>query len=180
MTMQLRQLFLCGLTVFCLCGHITSQIKGLSLDVPYVHQKGKLCGPASLAMVLQYWGVRETQHTLRELIPIMQDDGVEPEQLKKVAEEAGFTAFVYSGDFEDLEHHLSKGRPIIVQIQSSRLLRTFHYIVVVGVDHKNQTLLVHDPGSNPLEKISYSSLRRNWGKTNFLSILILPKQPEAN
>ena len=147
------------------------------LQVPYVYQEGKLCGPASLAMVLQYWGKSETQHTIEKRLPegSLTNRGVTPEYLKDAAEQLGFTAFIYRGDFTDIKHHLDKGRPLIIQIQSSRLLGTFHYLVVVGVEDENQSLVVHDPFRSQYQRVKSSDLAKKWEETNFLSILVLPQ-----
>ena len=152
-----------GYVFFQICillGNITSfrtgePVGSSLLQVPYVYQEGKLCGPASLAMVLQYWGKSETQHTIKGILPegSLTNRGVRPRYLKNAAEQLGFNAFIYRGDFTDLKHHLDKGRPIIIQIQSSRLLRTFHYLVVVGVDDNNQSVFLHDPLGNQYQRV---------------------------
>ena len=80
---------------------------GSLLQVPYVYQEGKLCGPAFLAMVLQYWGKSETQHTTEGILPkgSLTDRGVKHENLKEAAELLGFQAFIYRAEFTDIKRH---------------------------------------------------------------------------
>jgi hypothetical protein len=91
------------------------------IDVPFVRQVRAGCGPASIAMVMQYWvqhepgldAIAADAERIDEALPAS-DRGTLGSDLRTYLEAHGFSAFVFDGESEDLTHHLAKGRPLVV------------------------------------------------------------------
>jgi hypothetical protein len=60
--------------------------------------------------------------------------------LKAYLEAHGFSAFVFNG--KDLDHHLAKGRPLVVCLAPNGPDGPLHYVVVVGAGETESTLQV--------------------------------------
>src|SRR5690348_15832011 len=54
-----------------------------------------------------------------------------------------FETFAFSGKWEDLEHYLMKGRPLIVGIKPSQ--GGLHYVVVTGIDTEDGIRMLNAP-----------------------------------
>ena len=50
--------------------------------------------------------------------------------MKQYFENQGFRTYVFAAELEDLNHHLARGRPLIVCLENDAL----HYVVVAGID----------------------------------------------
>lgn len=151
------------------------------LDVPYVSQSESGCGAASIAMVMQYWvrqkpeldaGAADSQY-IYNLLPHSKD-GISGEALKGYLEKHGFTAFVFSGETQDLRHHLENGRPLVVGIAPRGLHRPLHYVVVVGIT--GNAVLFHDPVRGKLTHRTAAEFQREWEITNSWTLLAIPRR----
>ncbi len=111
------------------------------------------CGPATLAMVLEAYGINVATHDLRLIVNMLQgsynfDDGTGWEALEAIADDYGLTPLDLRGNtyyrkwtVEDVRRHLLAGHPVMI-LTNYRLLpgnggSTFagdHYIVITGMD----------------------------------------------
>ncbi|MDA3815168.1 MAG: C39 family peptidase, partial [Patescibacteria group bacterium] len=74
-----------------------------------------MCGPASLKIVLNYYGVDKTETELAKLTENQSDLGTTAEKIKIAAEGMGFNVVIKNEcDFSDIESWLDKEVPIIV------------------------------------------------------------------
>src|SRR5262245_30150031 len=95
------------------------------IDVPYVRQHEHGCGSASIAMLESYWqsqrlipgGQIDVDKIQRELyVPALK--GIPAAALQNYLERHGFSTTAFSGEWTDLVHHLSKGRPLLLAFRS--------------------------------------------------------------
>lgn len=165
----------------------------LLLDVPYRSQLDGTaeaysdCGPASLGMVLDAYGVRETTERLRELIDAEQGAtgpavGSTIEALAAVArghglEVAGRGQGAPSGGWgvSDVRSRVAAGWPVIALTryrslpgnESSRS-ESDHYVVIVGLSPDG--FFVHDPAfeerAGRLRQITTEQLREAWSSAS--------------
>lgn len=151
------------------------------LDVPFIAQQKNGCGPASIAMIMEYW--QKQQHApvsddaaevLRTLVPGR--DGVRAADMLRSFEQHGYRAFPYAGDWADLEHQLAKGRPLIAALQPAGG-DSLHYVVVAGIDDAEQVVLLNDPAQRKLLKEARKEFEREWKVTGNWTLLAVP---EAN
>jgi hypothetical protein len=141
------------------------------LNVPFVHQiedlpndyktiiKTTACGPASIAMALDFLGEKES---LKDVIDKLPDtvyikgkkfynlyDG--PKYFGKKSVVIGYTA-------KEIYEELSKEHPIILNVQNYDGI-TGHALVIVGIknykDEKAESLIVHDPFRAPYREFKF-------------------------
>ncbi len=129
------------------------------LNVPYIKQGEKYCGPASLAMVLQYYGQDVDQTELGQ--DIVGEDGVLTSDLSQKATERGFRSDVYSCPIETLFYYVSHDIPVIVRIVNNAGTNG-HFITVVGYDIESKTIYANDPGIYKNTEISFSRFKNIW------------------
>ena len=148
------------------------------LDLPYVKQSTEGCGAASIAMVMQYWAMQSGRSpdadaaTIQRALYSRDAHGIYASAMEKYLQQNGFMTFVLSGTWADLQHHLEKGRPLIVAIKPTGD-KALHYVVVAGVD-KNIVLL-NDPARRKLLKYARSDFEREWKATSNWTLLALPR-----
>lgn len=119
----------------------------VSLDVKFVNQYENYCGPASLEMVLDYYGLNYTQKELAKMIDMNVNEGVSPSDIIDLVKELGFNkSSIASCDLGVLLYSVDKGYPVIVRTYDSNLEKA-HYMVVVGYDINKELLIVNDPAS---------------------------------
>ena len=148
--------------------------KGFYIEVPYVRQVGNYCGPSALAMVLRYWGQPVDQNTLAKAFRPFPPRGLSGAQLKELAAMYHFAAHSFSGSSEVILDHLSKGRPLIVALSSSRLLNQNHYLVVVGWEAQKRNWIVHDPADGAYRRLSEKKFLDRWTELKNWTLLVLP------
>jgi ABC-type bacteriocin/lantibiotic exporter with double-glycine peptidase domain len=149
------------------------------LDVPFVAQQKNGCGPASVAMIMEYWQKQQrapssgdAAEVLRTLAPGR--DGVRAADMLRFFAQHGYRAFAYTGDWADLEHQLAKGRPLIAALQPAGG-RSLHYVVVAGIDDADQALLLNDPAQRKLLKEARKEFEHEWRVTGNWTLLAVPQ-----
>jgi ABC-type bacteriocin/lantibiotic exporter with double-glycine peptidase domain len=160
-----------------------AQQPGVWLDVPFVRQEKNGCGAASIAMVMEYWqrqrsggnqqelssGDREIQRTLYSPAA----HGIYASDMERYLQQHGFRTFVLHGEWADLQEQLQKGRPLIVALQPSRAER--HYVVIVGLDERQDVVLKNDPAERKLLKQERSSFEKEWKAAGNWTLLAVPQ-----
>lgn len=136
----------------------------MSRRFPFVSQSDQSeCGAASLAMVAAWHGLPMDVTELRGLA-ITDQDGTNLHNLKIAAERLGFTARYYKdGQFEYLA---PVPVPAIVHVITEDELP--HFVVLYRVDRNS--VVIGDPASNGVEKISREEFCRKW--TGILMVLV--------
>ena len=151
------------------------------LDVPFVAQPEEGCGAAVISMTLQYWsahGVKVAEkdfdvNAIQQQLYSAADRGIKASALTRYFTGLGFRVFPFRGEMHDLDQHLAKGRPLIVALRESRSVR--HYVVVVGIDAKDNLVLVNDPAQRKLLKIDGNDFRSAWAGTENWTLLVVPQ-----
>ncbi|MFH1162006.1 MAG: cysteine peptidase family C39 domain-containing protein [Candidatus Jorgensenbacteria bacterium] len=126
---------------------------------PYREEVAGFCGPASLKMVLAYYGVKKSERELARLSRATRDQGVEAPGLARVARGLGFKARVEDGatlgDMERLV--MGKSIPVIVDWFSGD---DGHYSVVVGITAR--TIYLQDPEIGKVRAMDTKIFKRVW------------------
>jgi ABC-type bacteriocin/lantibiotic exporter with double-glycine peptidase domain len=148
------------------------------LDVPFIKQQPEGCGAASIAMVMQYWARQSGRSpdadatTIQRALYSRDARGIYASAMEKYLQQNGFQTFVLAASWSDLEHHLAKGRPLIVAIKPVGE-SALHYAVVAGVD--KDVLFLNDPARRKLLKYPRSDFEREWKATSNWTLLALPR-----
>jgi predicted double-glycine peptidase len=152
-----------------------------ALDVPFVQQTAAACGPASAAMVMQYWA-RELPERVdlaaaadRVARTPVSRKGMSGAGLRRLLESEAFTVFVLNAELRDLAAHLEKGRPLIVCFAPSGKTTLMHYAVVAGLDE--DAILLNDPTRGKLFREPLSRFLPQWSAAGNWALLALPRNP---
>ncbi len=140
--------------------------------VPFFPQEDFQCGPASLAGVLNYYGLRITPAEIAAEVFSRSARGTLDMDMVFYAQRKGMKAEQYAGSFEDLQGSLDSRRPLIVLIdQGFWVYQSHHFMVVVGYDKGG---IVVNSGREENKFISLDSFLKTWEKTKFWTLRITP------
>jgi ABC-type bacteriocin/lantibiotic exporter with double-glycine peptidase domain len=153
---------------------------GVWLDVPFVSQEKEGCGAAAIAMVMQYW--RQKGQAVSEADPAKiqqalyskEAHGIYASQMEHYLDTRGFRTFAFAGAWDDLNHHLAKGRPLIVALRPAGS-SPLHYVVVAGLDWERGLVLVNDSAQKKLLKLDRASFEREWNAAGKWTLLAVPQ-----
>ena len=155
----------------------------LWIDVPFIAQTKNGCGSAAIAMVLEYWNHKLGKSALRAVdADLIQQSlyssakkGIPASAMQRYFQLSGYQAFAFAGDWEQLQHHIARGRPLIAALQSSGPLGPLHYVVVVGIDSAQDFVYVNDPAQQKMLRISRRGFESEWSATHFWTLLAVPR-----
>lgn len=127
-----------------------------------------MCGPASLKILLSYYGVDKDEKELARLCGTKKDLGTDDQGIKKAAESLGFKVKIKNNSsFKDIEGWLKKDVPVIVDwFTRGRMDYTDtdvadgHYSVVYGIDDKN--IYLQDPETGSMRKLDKEDFMTVW------------------
>jgi ABC-type bacteriocin/lantibiotic exporter with double-glycine peptidase domain len=183
---MLRKLAGAAVPILMLCVAAgAAELAGLWLDVPFVEQQKNGCGAASIAMVMQYWGMHEGQSWLPEAEPSQiysslyseSAHGIYASDMVRYFQQNGYRAFAFTGAWADIERELQKGRPLIVALKPG-FSPSLHYVVVVGLNAQQRLVLVNDPAQRKLLSEDQSQFDREWKAAGYWTLLAVP-EPSA-
>lgn len=132
-------------------------------DVPYFNQDDPYwCGPASMSMVLGYWGINVSQEDIAAEI---YDPGARITRMTDMVSYPrtyGFNSQAFTGSIYDLKTWINDGVPLIV-LQTFSLENAYgHYRVVVGYNDSSAMMLTFDPIKEMNFTISYVEFAQLW------------------
>lgn len=144
------------------------------IAVPFFHQQKNGCGAASVAMVAHYWtpATSPTPETVYNRLIDADRKGIQLAHMKSYMEEIGFQAFTLRGQWNDLEQHLAKGRPVIVSLQAGRAGR-LHFAVLVGIEGEH--VWVNDPTRKAPHRTGRAKFQQQWDGANRWMLLATPR-----
>ena len=188
----MKNLFLLGL-LFCACAPSISKIKselaqrgadnnvceGKYLEAPFIAQKEFSCGPASLAMVLNYYGCLISQEEIAKNFSSDQLLGSFSLDLIAEAKALGFSVEFGAGNLEKIKQSLEQNKPAIVFWNYLlEPLPARHFAVVVGYfETHNQTYLIIHSGAKPNQVFSQKNFLKLWARENNWMMTIKPDNP---
>ena len=145
-------------------------MKKISLDVKPFQETlhADMCGPASLKIVLDYYGLDKTEKELADLLVIVPGIGVDDMSIKRGAESLGFKVEIENeSSFESIAKWLQKGVPVIVDWftrgrsdYNDSEVADGHYSVVLGLD--DEYIYLQDPETGGERKIEREDFMKVW------------------
>ena len=140
--------------------------------VPFYPQQSFQCGPAALATVLAWSGIRVDTHTVaREVFTPSIEGSLQPAMIA-AARRHGRIAYPISGAAAMLAE-VGAGHPVIVlQNLGFSWKPVWHYAVVVGYDLNQGSVTVHS-GNTPLKRLSLRVFENTWARSGHWGLLVL-------
>ena len=134
----------------------------VQLDVPMVARTSERSGPASLAMVLQFYGADSTVQDRADEAYDPKSKTSTPEALVKAATRLGYDARIATPGMDSLATLLRAGiPPIVVLAPKSGTTGTTRYMVVSRWDTLGARYFVQDGGPRR-RKVEYGLLYSLW------------------
>ncbi len=184
MASNLRFLIWAGLSCLMWAGCATAPPKielPASLDVPRkieltevpFHPQGEYqCGPASLAMSLEWSGVAITPGQLKPEVYTPSRQGSLPPDMIGAARRHGRVAYPIHR-IEDILKEVAGGHPVIVlQRLQSLFQASWHYAVVIGYDLDQREIILHS-GEEAREVLSIDEFSSTWQPSGYWGLLTL-------
>ncbi len=144
-------------------------------NVPFFPQDVLQCGPASLAMVLNWSGVSVDPS---ELSPNVYTPGLKgslQNSMIGATRRHGRVAYPLYG-VESLMAELSAGHPVIVLVNLGfPWYPKWHYAVVIGYDQNEEVMILHS-GLIAEETISFRTFNNIWKRADDWGLLVLQPQ----
>ena len=141
-------------------------------DVPYVKQSDNHCGPATLSMVLQYWGDSADMQDLTQYTYTSKANGSFQADMISAARRRGFMAVPIEG-MNALVSELEAGHPVIVfENLGVSWLPQWHYAVVYGFDLNKKKILMHS-GPKQHTTQNLKDFERDWSLGEYWGLVIL-------
>ena len=105
------------------------------------------CGPACLAMVLNYWDETRSfsQRKITDAIYDAKSQATYNSELVLYPRTKGFESYSFQGNLRILKDVVAKDIPVIVLTKTIKQLAKGHYRVVIGFDDDADQIIFHDP-----------------------------------
>lgn len=156
------------------------------LNVPERAQRAKengplghsLCGPTSLAMALEFYGVdKPTVKVAKETKTLSQSGGWQGTYCGNIlaaAKSNGFKGSYMKENLtiDSLKKITESGKPVIANVNTQGYWGSGHYMVVTGV--KDGKVYVNDPWLGGQRAYSFSSFKAQWATRNERAIVVQP------
>ena len=142
--------------------------------VPFYPQEENQCGPASLAGVLNYWGVPVSPAEIAQEIYSRSAKGTLNLDLRFYAERKGLTAKHYEGSWEDLKKKVDSGYPLIVLVDHGFwVYHQYHFMIVLGYDEGG---IVAHSGKEKHRFVPLDRFLKSWRRAASWTLFIVPER----
>ncbi len=126
--------------------------------------KRNYCGPACLAMVLNYWDGKGSfsQQKITDDIFDSENQATYNSEMVLYPRTKGFASYSFQGDLRILKEVVAKGIPVIVLTKPIKQIPKGHYRVVIGFDDGREQVIFHDPFFGSRFAMSYKNFLSVW------------------
>jgi len=162
--------------------------KVITKKIPHIYQTFNNCGPATLSMILGFYGVEKSQKEIGDIMRPYQnpkgdndDKTIFPQEFADFAKSYGFEAKSGpAGTIEFLKEVVVKAEiPVVVKGWLRINEDIGHFWIVKGHNEREKVLITDDSYHGPNRKTSYSDFLELWQPFNYGYVLIYPKEKSA-
>jgi predicted double-glycine peptidase len=161
-----------GLITTCLFSAQVFKYKKIKPEKGYLIQtvpfekwlKRNYCGPACLAMVLNYWDETRSfnQQKITDEIYDSESQATYNSEMVLYPRSKGFVSCSFQGNLQVLKDVVGKGIPVIVLTKTIKQLAKGHYRVVIGFDDDRDQIIFHDPYFGGRHAMTFKSFLKVW------------------
>ncbi|MFM6928456.1 MAG: PA2778 family cysteine peptidase [Bdellovibrio sp.] len=153
--------------------HNISPNSKLIENVPFIQQQVGHCGPATLAMVLNWAGQNISADNLAKQVFTPGLNGSLQSDMISASRRLGMMAVPIEG-FNALLEEIKAGHPVIVfENLSVSWLPQWHYAVVFGYDLPDRKIIMHS-GPEAFKRWDMQTFERSWMLGNYWGLVVLP------
>ncbi len=126
--------------------------------------KRNYCGPACLAMVLNYWDETRSfsQQKITDEIYDSANQATYNSELVLYPRTLGFESYSFPGDLRILKDVVGKDIPVVVLTKTIKQIAKGHYRVVIGFDEDEDQIIFHDPYFGDREAMATKDFMKVW------------------
>ncbi len=143
--------------------------------VPFFAQQDHQCGPAALASLLRYSGVRISPEALTPQVYTPGLQGSLQLDLIGAARRAGRIPYRIAPTAAALGLELAAGHPVLVLQDVGHLTPVWHFAVVVGYNRETREVILHS-GDQARLRLSMERFDRSWVAGQRWGLVILPPE----
>jgi tetratricopeptide (TPR) repeat protein len=165
------------------CAHLSPEQHSFSVSglprsveipaVPFYPQQDHYCGPAAMAMVMQWTGENLSPRDLVPEIFTPSRQGSLQSALIAAARRHKRLAYPLQ-ELEALLTELAAGHPVIVlQNLGLRWFPRWHYSVLIGYDRAKDVVILHS-GEEAGRHMGWTLFVRTWSRAGYWGLLVLP------
>ena len=142
-------------------------------NVPFFSQQDYQCGPAALATMLQYTGVKVLPETLVRQIYVPERKGSFSVEMMASSRQYGRLNYALAPQLTAIFTALEAGFPVLVlQNNGLALYPVWHFAVIVGVDYQQQQFILRS-GIDKRLLVSFTTFEYTWKRGNYWASLII-------
>jgi tetratricopeptide (TPR) repeat protein len=152
--------------------NITS-FKRVDIKVPFFPQKEYQCGPAALAMLLNWSNTEVTPEELKPLVYVPAKQGSFPIEMVAAVRSFNRIPYVIKPTVATLIQELEAGNPVLVfQNLGLDWLPRWHFAVVIGIDIASNQITLH---SGTIEKhtMTLDTFERTWRRAKKWAMVVM-------
>ncbi len=122
------------------------------------------CGPACLAMVLNYWDETRSfsQRKITDEIYDSESQATYNSELVLYPRIQGFESYSFQGNLRILKDVVGKDIPVIVLTKTIKQIAKGHYRVVIGFDDDEDQIIFHDPYFGDRKAMTSKDFMKVW------------------
>jgi hypothetical protein len=142
-------------------------------NVPFIKQSWGTCGPATLAMAMQWAGEYVSMMDLETKVYTPEMKGSIKTDMITATRRQGLLAIPIEG-MQALISEIAAGHPVIVfQNLALSWLPNWHYAIAYGYDLPSRELILH---TGPLKHhhLNFSDFESSWGLAGYWALVVLP------
>jgi tetratricopeptide (TPR) repeat protein len=142
--------------------------------VPFFPQEEYQCGPAALAMALNWSGLATTPDALVPQVYLPARQGSLQDEMLAAARRHGRVPYVLRPQLESLLAEVASGHPVIV-LQNLALTwyPKWHYAVVVGFDLARGEITLRS-GLEARHTVALATFEHTWARGDYWAVAVLP------
>ncbi len=154
--------------------------QALISEVPFYPQEQFHCGPATLAMAMNFYGDTLSAEEIAKDVFTPNLKGSLQVEMKAAVRKRGMLAYELTPELVYLLAEVSVGHPVIVlQNLSIKWYPIWHYALVIGYNLKRNTLILHT-GKNSNYEVAIGTFELTWQRANNWALVILPSDTLPN
>jgi len=146
------------------------------ISLHYFHQrKSYTCGPASLKMVFDFFGLKTSEEKLKKYLKSNKEKGTKHKALINAVIRNGFYCYVHNhSSLSQIKGFIEKDLPVIIHYIEPDSNEE-HYSVVVGVHGRK--IIMNDPWMGKRFKLKEKEFERRWhGEKNYGWLMVLSRK----
>lgn len=146
------------------------------VSVPFYAQEAYQCGPAALAMTLNWSGLEVTPDALVSQVYLPARQGSLQAEMLAASRRHRRVPYVLPPQLESLLAEVASGHPVIV-LQNLALpwYPRWHYAVVVGFDLAGGELILRS-GLEARHRVPLATFEHTWARADYWAAVVLPPE----